>query len=66
MVPTSTRRHPLAAMMSGIRKLPPISTSSPRETDTELRRRVSYDLVRIIWVAAVVIGVGLGLGFLVK
>lgn len=41
-------------------------TPGPRETDTELRRRVSYDLVRIIWVAAVVIGVGLGLGFLVK
>jgi uncharacterized membrane protein YvbJ len=39
---------------------------APRETDTELRRRVSYDLTRIVWVAGVVIAVGLGLGFLAR
>jgi uncharacterized membrane protein YvbJ len=39
---------------------------APRETDADLRRRVSYDLMRIVWVAGVVIAVGLGLGFLVK
>jgi len=39
---------------------------APRETDADLRRRVSYDLMRILWVAGVVIAVGLGLGFLVK
>jgi uncharacterized membrane protein YvbJ len=38
---------------------------APRETDSELRQRVSYDLTRIVWVAGVVIAVGLGLGFLV-
>ena len=38
----------------------------PRESEAELRRRVSYDLMRILWVAGVVIAVGLGLGFLVK
>ena len=38
----------------------------PRESEAELRRRVSYDLTRILWVAGVVIAVGLGLGFLVK
>jgi uncharacterized membrane protein YvbJ len=53
-------------------RLRPASASSggtggaPRETDAELRRRVSYDLTRIVWVAAVVIAVGLGLGFLVR
>jgi len=41
-------------------------TAGPRETDAELRQRVSYDLTRIVWVAGVVIAVGLGLGFLVK
>jgi uncharacterized membrane protein YvbJ len=40
--------------------------AAPRETEGELRRRVSYDLMRIVWVAGVVIAVGLGLGFLVK
>lgn len=40
--------------------------AAPRETDADLRRRVSYDLMRILWVAGVVIAVGLGLGFLVK
>jgi len=39
---------------------------SLRESDEELRRRVSYDLMRIVWVVGVVIAVGLGLGFLVK
>ena len=36
------------------------------ETDEELRRRLSYDLLRIVWVVAVVILVGLGLGLLLK
>ncbi len=36
------------------------------ESDDQLRRRLSYDLLRIVWVMAVVIVVGLGLGFLVK
>jgi uncharacterized membrane protein YvbJ len=36
------------------------------ESDEELRRRVSYDLLRIVWVTAVVIVIGLGLGFLLK
>jgi Double zinc ribbon len=36
------------------------------ESDEELRSRLSYDLLRIVWVSAVVIVVGLGLGFLVK
>ncbi len=36
------------------------------ESDTELRRRVSYDLTRIVWVTAVVIAVGLGLGLFLK
>jgi len=40
--------------------------AAARETEGELRRRVSYDLTRILWVAGVVIAVGLGLGFLVK
>jgi len=39
---------------------------APRESEAELRRRVSYDLTRILWVSGVVIAVGLGLGFLVK
>jgi uncharacterized membrane protein YvbJ len=36
------------------------------ESDEELGRRLSYDLLRIVWVVAVVIVVGLGLGFLLK
>ncbi len=36
------------------------------ESDEELRRRVSYDTLRIAWVTGVVIAVGLGLGMLVK
>lgn len=36
------------------------------ESDDQLRRRLTYDLLRIVWVIAVVIVVGLGLGFLVK
>ena len=40
--------------------------AGPRETEGELHRRVAYDLTRILWVAGVVIAVGLGLGFLVK
>ena len=34
MVPTSMSSAPLRAMMSGTRKEPPISTSSPREMAT--------------------------------
>jgi uncharacterized membrane protein YvbJ len=44
----------------------PPSAATIRESDEELRRRVSYDLVRIVWVIGVVIAVGLGLGFLFK
>lgn len=36
------------------------------ESDEQLRGRLSHDLLRIVWVIAVVIAVGLGLGFLVK
>jgi uncharacterized membrane protein YvbJ len=36
------------------------------ESDEELARRLRYDLLRIVWVVAVVIVVGLGLGFLLK
>lgn len=36
------------------------------ESDEELGRRLSYDLLRIVWVIAAVIVVGLGLGFLLK
>lgn len=36
------------------------------ESDEELRGRVTYDLTRIVWVTAVVIGVGVGLGLLLK
>ncbi|HET7265506.1 MAG TPA: zinc ribbon domain-containing protein [bacterium] len=42
------------------------AAGAPRETEGELRGRVSYDLTRIVWVAAIVIAVGLGLGFLVR
>jgi len=36
------------------------------ESDEALRRRLSYDLLRIVWVIAVVIVVGLGLGMLLR
>ena len=36
VVPTSRRMAPLTAMMSGMRKLPPISMSWPREMITSL------------------------------
>jgi uncharacterized membrane protein YvbJ len=42
------------------------AAASVHESDEELRRRVSYDLVRIVWVIGVVVAVGLGLGFLFK
>ncbi|HLW46249.1 MAG TPA: zinc-ribbon domain-containing protein [bacterium] len=42
------------------------AAAAPRETEGELRRWVAYDLTRILWVAGVVIAVGLGLGFLVR
>jgi hypothetical protein len=34
VAPTSTSRAPAAAMISGMRKEPPISISSPRDTTT--------------------------------
>jgi uncharacterized membrane protein YvbJ len=37
-----------------------------RESDGELRRRVTYDLLRDVWVIGTVIAVGLGLGLLLK
>ena len=40
--------------------------SPTRESDAELRRRLIYDLARIVWVVAAVIVTGLGLGFLLK
>jgi hypothetical protein len=36
------------------------------ESDEVLGLRLHYDLLRIVWVMAVVIAVGLGLGFFVK
>lgn len=36
------------------------------ESDEVLGLRLHYDLLRIVWVMAVVIAVGLGLGFLMK
>jgi hypothetical protein len=39
---------------------------APHESDQDLRRWLTYDLARIVWVMAVVIGVGLGLGVLLK
>ncbi len=36
------------------------------ESDEALRRRLRYDLLRIVWVVAVVIVVGLGLGMLLR
>jgi len=36
------------------------------ESDDQLRRRVAYDLTRIVWVTAVVIAAGLAMGFLLK
>jgi uncharacterized membrane protein YvbJ len=54
----------------GARLRPTPSAAAPGrgniETDEELGRRLSYDLLRIVWVVAVVIVVGLGLGFLLK
>ena len=53
-------------------RLRPAASSAPAaapariESDEQLRRRLNYDLLRIVWVIAVVIVVGLGLGFLVK
>jgi len=48
-------------------RAPAAAASAPaHETDEELRRRVSYDLTRILWVMGLVIAVGLGLGFLVR
>lgn len=37
-----------------------------RESDDQLRRRVAYDLTRILWVTAVVIAAGLAMGLLLK
>ncbi len=47
------------------------STAAPAgpgtvQSDEELGRRLSFDLLRIVWVVAAVIVVGLGLGFLLK
>jgi uncharacterized membrane protein YvbJ len=53
------RLRPAAAAAAG-------GGAGPRESDAELNRRVSYDVTRIVWVAGVVIAVGLALGFLVK
>jgi len=55
----------------GTRLRPPAGSSArgalpTRETDPELRRRVTFDLTRDVWVIGVVIAVGLGLGFLLK
>jgi uncharacterized membrane protein YvbJ len=53
-------------------RLRPGSTSAgppgptPRESDQELRRRVSYDLIRIAWVMAAVIAAGAAMGFAFK
>ena len=44
----------------------PTVAPAPHESDQELQRWLTYDLTRIVWVMAVVIGVGLGLGFLLK
>jgi uncharacterized membrane protein YvbJ len=37
-----------------------------RESEPELRRRVTYDLIRVAWVIGIVIVVGAGLGLLLK
>ena len=37
-----------------------------RESGPELRRRVTYDLIRVAWVIGIVIVVGAGLGLLLK
>jgi uncharacterized membrane protein YvbJ len=54
----------------GTRLRPPAGSARAalptRETDAELRQRVTYDLLRDVWVIAVVIAVGLGLGFWLK
>jgi hypothetical protein len=39
---------------------------APYESDEDLRRWLTFDLTRIVWVMAAVIVVGLGLGFLVR
>ncbi|HEX4835086.1 MAG TPA: zinc ribbon domain-containing protein [bacterium] len=39
---------------------------STRESDDDLRRRVTYDLTRILWVTILVVAVGLGMGLLLK
>jgi len=39
---------------------------APYESDEDLRRWLTYDLTRIVWVMGIVIAVGLGLGFLLK
>lgn len=51
-----------------LRPAAPAGAAAPAriESDDQLRRRLNYDLLRIVWVMAVVIAVGLGLGFLVK
>ncbi|HLN13888.1 MAG TPA: zinc-ribbon domain-containing protein [bacterium] len=55
----------------GTRLRPPLSAKDrallpTRETEPELRQRVTYDLMRDVWVIAVVIAAGLGLGVLLK
>ncbi|HKV43077.1 MAG TPA: hypothetical protein VJT32_00145 [bacterium] len=52
-------------------RIRPVPAAAPggvavRESDDELRRRLTYDLLRIVWVIAVVIVVGLGLGIVFK
>ncbi len=51
-----------------LRAAPSTAAAAPArsESDDQLRRRLSHDLLRIVWVIAVVVAVGLGLGFLVK
>ena len=44
----------------------PATPAARVESDEELGRRLRYDLWRIVWVVAVVIVAGLGLGFLLK
>ncbi len=49
VVPTSRRVAPLTAMISGMRKLPPISMSWPRETMASLPAQMAR---RVMTVAA--------------
>lgn len=44
----------------------PVQAAAVRESDEELRSRVTYDLTRILWVIAVVIAVGAALGLLTR